>query len=102
VARSSAFDVDACLAGEVVHYQASSASSESIWRTITCLLPPRLDTRSLTTAGLPLISTTRKRLVDALTDALGDGRVEYGVQVEAVDTGPCVVRSGGQAWEAGL
>jgi 2-polyprenyl-6-methoxyphenol hydroxylase-like FAD-dependent oxidoreductase len=52
--------------------------------------------------GLPLIITTRQRLAAGLAGALGAGRVEYGLQADAVDAAASVVRCGGQAREADL
>jgi 2-polyprenyl-6-methoxyphenol hydroxylase-like FAD-dependent oxidoreductase len=52
--------------------------------------------------GLPLIITTRQRLVAGLTGALGGGRIEYGTQADEVDAAASVVRCGGQAREADL
>jgi 2-polyprenyl-6-methoxyphenol hydroxylase-like FAD-dependent oxidoreductase len=52
--------------------------------------------------GLPLIITTRQRLAAGLADALGAGRVEYGVAADDVDAAASVVRCGGQEREADL
>jgi 2-polyprenyl-6-methoxyphenol hydroxylase-like FAD-dependent oxidoreductase len=52
--------------------------------------------------GLPLVITARRRLVAGLIGALGADRVEYGVQVDAVDTEAPAVTGGGRAWAADL
>lgn len=52
--------------------------------------------------GLPLVITARERLVAGLADALGADRVEYGVDVDGVDTEAPGVTGGGRAWAADL
>ena len=52
--------------------------------------------------GLPLLITTRQRLAAGLAGALGAGRVEYGVTVDAVDAEAPAALAGGQAREADL
>jgi 2-polyprenyl-6-methoxyphenol hydroxylase-like FAD-dependent oxidoreductase len=52
--------------------------------------------------GLPLLITTRERLAAGLAGALGAGRVEYGVTVDAVDAEAPAALAGGLAREADL
>jgi len=52
--------------------------------------------------GLPLVITARQRLVAALADELGAGRVSYRCQVDAVDPDTSTVRCGGETRAAGL
>jgi 2-polyprenyl-6-methoxyphenol hydroxylase-like FAD-dependent oxidoreductase len=52
--------------------------------------------------GLPLLITTRERLAAGLAGALGAGRIEYGVTVDAVDAEAPAALAGALAREADL